>query len=98
MKFITVRELRAKAAEVWRELAGEKDVVVTSNGKPVALLSAASEETLEESLLLLRRARAQAALRALQSRAAKAGKRNTPLAAINAEIAAVRRRRAKAAA
>ena len=40
MRFITVRELRSRSAEIWRRLADEPDMVITSNGKPVAILSA----------------------------------------------------------
>ena len=40
MRFVSVRELRGQSAAVWKALAEEKDLVVTSNGKPIALLSA----------------------------------------------------------
>ena len=56
MRFVTVRELRGQSAAVWKALAEERDLVVTSNGKPIALLSATSGEFLEESLGALRRA------------------------------------------
>ena len=32
MKFISVRDLRGKSAEVWKDLPAEREVVVTSNG------------------------------------------------------------------
>jgi len=38
MKFVTVRDLRLKAAKVWKQLQKEKEMVITSNGKPIALL------------------------------------------------------------
>ena len=47
MKFITVRELRGRSGQVWNKLARERDMILTSNGKPIAILSAVSEETLE---------------------------------------------------
>ena len=50
MKFITVRDLRGRSGQVWSTLAREREVILTSNGKPIAILSAVSEETLEESL------------------------------------------------
>ena len=50
MRFISVRELRGKSALIWQELTEEKDMVVTSNGKPIAILSNTSEDTLEESI------------------------------------------------
>ena len=52
MKFVTVRDLRGRSAEVWRELAVEHEMVVTSNGKPIAILTSTSEETFEQSLQL----------------------------------------------
>lgn len=98
MRFISVRELRGKSAEVWRGLSREGDVVVTSKGKPIALLSAASEETLESSLKTVRRVRALTAVQRMQADAVKNGLNRTSLADINAEIAAVRRGRVRKAA
>jgi antitoxin (DNA-binding transcriptional repressor) of toxin-antitoxin stability system len=46
MKFITVRELRGRSGQVWNTLAREREVILTSNGKPIAILSAVSEENL----------------------------------------------------
>lgn len=69
MDFVSVRELRSRSAAVWRSLAREKDLVVTSNGKPIAVLSATTASTLEMSLAALRQARAQLAVTAMQQRA-----------------------------
>ena len=95
MRFISVRELRGRSAAVWKALAEEKDLVVTSNGKPIALLSATSDELLEDSLRAVRRARAQAAASAMQQASVKAGTDRTSLDDINAEIAATRAERAR---
>ena len=95
MRFVSVRELRGKSAAIWKALAVENDMVVTSNGKPVALLSATSEDTLEESLVALRRARALAAVTAMQQASVKAGADRLSLKEINAEIAAVRQGRSR---
>lgn len=93
MRFVSVRELRGQSAAVWKTLAKEKDLIVTSNGKPIALLSAASDENLEESLSALRRARAQAAATAMQQASVRAGTDRLSLQDINAEIDAARRQR-----
>ena len=93
MRFVSVRELRGKSAAIWKELAEEKDLVVTSNGKPVALLSATSEDTLEESLAAVRRARALAAVTAMQQASLKGSLDRLSLKEIDAEIAAVRQGR-----
>lgn len=95
MRFVSVRELRGQSAAVWKTLANEKDLIVTSNGKPIALLSAMSDENLEESLSALRRARAQAAATAMQQASVRAGTDRLSLHDINAEIDATRRQRSR---
>ena len=91
MRFVSVRELRGKSAAIWRELAQEQEMVITSNGKPIALLAATSEELLEESLDTLRSARALAAVNAVQQTSIKAGTDRLSAADIEAEIKAVRK-------
>jgi prevent-host-death family protein len=93
MRFVTVRELRSRSADLWRHLATEADIVVTSNGKPVAILSSVSPEGLEESLAALRRARAVAAVEAVQRQSVAAGKHRLSQAAIRTEIDAYRKGR-----
>ncbi|MFB0515204.1 MAG: type II toxin-antitoxin system Phd/YefM family antitoxin [Candidatus Neomarinimicrobiota bacterium] len=93
MRFVSVRDLRSKSAQVWGQLADEKELVVTSNGRPIAILSAVQEDRLEETLAAIRRARAMAAVDAIQQRAAKMGLADMTLEEINAEIAAVRKNR-----
>lgn len=94
MKFLSVRDLRSKSAEVWKGLAAEREMVVTSNGRPIAILSAVSEENLEETLTAIRRSRAVAAVSEIQRRSAQRDA-ITP-AEIDAEITAVRRARRRA--
>ena len=93
MRFVSVRELRGQSASIWKELAEVKDLVITTDGKPIALLSATSEETLEESLVAVRRARALAAVTAMQQASVKAGTDRLTLNEVNAEIDAVRKSR-----
>ena len=88
--FISVRQLRTQSADVWQALAESKDLVVTSNGKPIAILSATTAKTLEASLAALRQARAQLAVAAMQRRARATGAERMTLDDINAEIGAVR--------
>ena len=95
MKTISVRDLRSKSAQVWRDLAREKDMVVTSKGRPVGVLSYASEANLEKTLMTLRRARAMLALLGMQVRSVKTGLSRLPLEEINAEVDAVRRKRSR---
>jgi len=93
MRFISVRDLRGRSAQIWRDLKEEHDLVVTSNGKPVAILSATSEDTLEQSLAAIRRARAMAAVASMQMRSVKAGTDRMTLKEINAIIEDTRKAR-----
>ncbi len=62
MRFISVREFRGKSGDVWKALVEEQELVITSNGKPIAIVSAVSEETLEDSLRAIRHARTMVAV------------------------------------
>ncbi len=95
MRTISVRDLRSKSAQIWRELRMEKDMIVTSKGRPVGVLSYASEASLERTLTSMRRARAMLGLLETQVRSVKAGHDRLSLQEINAEIGAVRRKRAR---
>ena len=90
MDFISVRELRNRSAAVWDALAKERDLVVTSNGKPIAVLSATTGATLDASLTALRQARAQLAVASMQERARETGADRMTREDVNAEIEAVR--------
>ena len=95
MRFISVRDLRGKSAEIWRRVSAEKDLVVTSNGRPIAILSTVSEDSIEESLTAIRQARAVQAVASMQRSSIAAGRDRLPQAAIETEIRAVRRARAR---
>lgn len=93
MKFLTVRDLRANSAAVWRDLATEHEMVVTSNGRPVAVLTAVNEGNVEESLRAWRRVRAQQAVAAIQQASVQNGTDHLTMAQIDAEIRQTRRAR-----
>ena len=93
VEFVSIRELCSRSAAVWRSLAREKDLVVTSNGKPIAVLSATTASTLEAPLAALRQARAQLAVAAMQQRARETGADRLTVEDVNAEIDVVRRSR-----
>jgi prevent-host-death family protein len=73
MKFVSSRELRINPGAVWKRLRQERDLVITSNGKPMGVLIFATEDTLEEVLATLRQERAQAAAVRIRSVAAARG-------------------------
>jgi len=43
VKFLSVRDLRGKSAQVWKDLPQEREMVITSNGRPIAILAAVNE-------------------------------------------------------
>ncbi len=90
MEFITVRDLRIRSAEIWEKLREQGELVLTNNGKPIAILSDVEQNSVEEVLTLLRRARAQAAVSRLRQTATQTGVDRLSLDDMNAEIAAVR--------
>ena len=90
MKFLSVRDLRGNSARVWRELPSEREMVVTSNGRPVALLTAVDQNTVEQSLTAWRRVRATQAIFDIQRESARKGTDQLTMTDIDAEIARVR--------
>ena len=93
MKFVSVRDLRGRSAEIWRELPEEREMVVTSNGRPIAILATVNESNLEESLAAFRQARAIEAVNSMQRRSVAAGTDAISAEEIEAEIAATRQAR-----
>ena len=95
MKFISVRDLRSKSAQVWKQLPQEREMIITSNGRPIAIIAAISDSNLEESLSAFRQARAVEAVASLQRRSVEMGTDKMTMDEIDAEIKAVRRKRAR---
>lgn len=93
MKFVTVRDLRGKTSELWKQLELERELVVTSNGKPIAVMSATDEDSFEACLWALRRSRANDALTQLQRGSAARGLSELTPEGIEAEIQKSRKER-----
>lgn len=92
MQFLSTRELRNRPSFV-RELAQKEDLILTVNGKPIAMLLGVEEGELEETVRAVRQARAQRALSRMRREAAKRGLDKTSPSAVDAEIRAVRSKR-----
>ncbi|GAI15238.1 unnamed protein product [marine sediment metagenome] len=73
MKFISVRDFRIRPGDVWKQLKVDKDIIITSNGKPIAILYPVEQDNLESSLITLRRARALLAMEDIQKEAVNKG-------------------------
>lgn len=93
LKFISVRDFREKSGQVWKDLAREGELVLTNNGKPLALISAIQGGDLESSVAAVRTARAAAAVTRMQAASVAAGTNKMTLKEINRVIAAVRKER-----
>jgi antitoxin (DNA-binding transcriptional repressor) of toxin-antitoxin stability system len=92
MRFISARELATKPKLVWKKIQ-EEEIVITSNGKPIALLSGVTEETLEKTLQAIRRSRGILALEAMQKKSLEKGLDRLSASEIEGEIQAVRKTR-----
>jgi PHD/YefM family antitoxin component YafN of YafNO toxin-antitoxin module len=92
MKFLSTRELRNRPGFV-RELARKEDLVLTANGKPIAMLLGVEEDELEETARVIRQARAQRALSRMRRQSSRRGLETVSPLAIEAEIRAVRSKR-----
>lgn len=90
MEFVSSREIRIDPKPVFERLEDDKEMVVTSRGKPVALLLGVSGENLEDTVRAVRRARAELAVSRMRRNASDRGLKTGE---IDAEIAAVRRER-----
>ncbi len=96
MRFVTVRELRGRPGQIWKQLARFKDMVLTLNGKPIAIISSTSEEFLEENLAEVRKSRALAALDVIQKDSVRRGLDKMTMEEIDALIQETRRETRKA--
>ncbi len=92
MKFVSSREIRVNPRPVFDSLE-DQEVVLTTRGKPVALLLSVSGDDLEETVQLVRRARAQAAASRMRREAAERGLDKMEQDEIEAEIVAARSER-----
>ena len=95
MKFLSVRDLKTKSSQVWKDLPEQKEMIVTSNGRPIALLSWINENNLEQVLSAFRHARATNAVASIQYDSVRKDTDKLTLGEIDAEIKDVRSKRQK---
>ena len=97
MKTITIRDLRTRPRQVRKSLAREREALLTSNGRPVAVLLPVDAGTVDETLETVRRARGLEALRAIRRASQRRGTSRLPAKDIDAIIARTRRSRPRRA-
>ena len=73
MKFVTIRELRSKTATIRKDLDQEREIVLTANGRPFAVVTPVEPDSVEEELQAIRRARAKVAVERIRSQAKAKG-------------------------
>ncbi|OQY51288.1 MAG: hypothetical protein B6240_00030 [Desulfobacteraceae bacterium 4572_87] len=91
MKFVTVRDLRLTPGKVWALAKEEKWIVLTANGRPMAILTGVDEDSLEEDLYAIERAQALVALDRIHHDSLKKGTDRISEKEIEHEINSVRR-------
>ncbi|MDR1564960.1 MAG: type II toxin-antitoxin system Phd/YefM family antitoxin [Oscillospiraceae bacterium] len=90
MHFFTVRDLRTSPKSVWDTLNKQKEVVITNNGKPSALMIPINDGNFDDVLATVRQVNAQRTISRMQRMSVKSGLDELSLNDINAEIAAAR--------
>jgi len=93
MKFLSVRDLKSKSSLIWKELPDQKDMVITNNGRPIAILSSINENNLEQVLSSFRQARAMQAVTSIQYESIRKGTDDITMDEIDDEIKSVRTKR-----
>ena len=73
MKFISIRELRNSTNNLKKMLKKNGKLLLTSNGKPIALMTPVNEGNLEQNLESIRRDEARIALNMLHQESRKKG-------------------------
>jgi hypothetical protein len=89
MNFYTVRDLRTTPKSLWANLSSDGEVVITSNGRPRAILFDIADGSLEETLKAIRQAKAMIAFNSMRTKAAREGYMSSE--EIESEIAVARR-------
>ena len=87
---IPILDLYASPSKVTEQLKRAGQLVLTNNDGPVAVMLDVDDSNLKDTLLEVRRLRAQRIIKAMQEAAVRNGLSNMTLEEINAEISAAR--------
>ena len=93
MKFVSLRDFRTRTAAIRNDLKEQKEIVLTANGRPFALVTGVNEDNFEGRLKAMRRSRFQEAVGRIQTRARERGLDKLTMEQIDAIIAESRRER-----
>lgn len=93
MRFVSIRQMRENSKELWKWLQEDQEIILTFNGKPVAVMTGIDNNNFEKYLIAIRRAKAAIALEEMQLASVKAGTAKLSLEEINQEITNIRAER-----
>ena len=66
MKYITINDFNASYIKIWQYFPNDNEMVITNQGKPIALLTPISDFDLEETVKTIRRVKAKQAVKQMQ--------------------------------
>jgi prevent-host-death family protein len=92
MRFISISHLKTKLKDILMKNKDE-EIIVTSHGNPIAILSGVTEENVWKKLRAIRRSRAFIALEEMQRNSLELGLDKLADSEIESEIQAVRKAR-----
>jgi len=91
MKYMSIRDLRGNTAAVRKSLARDGEIVVTANGRPIAVLAPVSPGSVEETVIAIRRARFTRALEDAHASAKESGLSAMSAAEVDAVVREARK-------
>ena len=91
MSFVSFRELRTSTTKINDMLTDNGKIVVTSNGKPKAVMIQVNENDFEETLAILNQIKLSKSINNMRASAERSGVADMTLEEINAEIALARK-------
>lgn len=93
MEFVAARDFRIRPGNVWKRLRKSGNLLVTSNGKPIAMLRDIEGHDIGEELRIEAQAKGLSAVSRLRAHALRKGLNTMSGPEIDSEIAAARENR-----
>ncbi len=91
MKFISTKELGTVSENIWQITQQKQDIIITADGHPVAILTGVNENTFEQELRAIKKARALEALDMIHKESVRKGTSAISMEEIQAETDSVRK-------
>ena len=91
MRFMSAKDLGLSPENIWYSVIQKQDIIVTADGRPIAILTGVDENTFEQELYAIKRARALQALDMIHKESVQKGTYAINEKEIQAEIDSVRK-------